>query len=816
MTTSLISSDIDYGEIALDPAKFAHHILGHKIWSTQAQILRSVATYPRTAVKACHASGKFLDIDTPIPTPDGFKPMRDVSVGDYVFSEDGKIVPVISLSEIKEKDSYKLVFSDGSEIIASDDHLWSVIDIRHSQKTWSSGNKNRHNPVSFKDWRDAWDYSKTYETKDLLNIGLKLNGQNRWKIPSARAIESSVEWSLPISPYTLGVWLGDGDSRRLTITSGDEDFQHWIDTLPVKKVSQWRTAKSLDLSDHPYADNPAKYLGGKRIPISALRASYENRIAILRGLMDADGWNAGGSLVYIGQKSHELAEDIVSLVRTLGLVPRTSTKNFSLHGKECFPSHLVSFSPDFNPFLLKRKAEKWQPRGRKSSKFTQRTIVSIEPVGKRLVKCIGVDSPRHLYLAGDALIPTHNTWSASELTLWWIATHEEGIVITTAPSRRQVKDVIWAEIHKAVRGSKLKFPKPLQVELRINENRRAIGFATDDGTKFQGYHGDILIIMDEATGIEPEIWDAIDGIRAGGQVHLLALANPTIASGPFFEIYHKKTPGWNRFTISAFDTPNLKDVSLQKLITMNEEELNDNPYPFLTTRNWVHERYYEWGESDPRWASRVLGQFPSNDPYALIHLDWIEKGRLLDFDPRPNERVVAGIDVAGPGEDETVLVLREGDRLIGIHPFGDPDPRGPVTRILNEYRSRLESVRVDNIGIGYNFALHLSDLNFPVVPVNVQMVPSSEENRSRFLNLKSQMYWTLRERLQRGGFIGDLDTETESQLLSIRYNNDSKGKIVIESKDQMQKRGVSSPDRAEAFALCYGDVEDAWEPLVSR
>src|SRR5258708_21818681 len=103
-----------------------------------------------------------------------------------------------------------------------------------------------------------------------------------------------------------------------------------------------------------------------------------------------------------------------------------------------------------------------------------------------------------------------------------------------------------------------------------NRRRLSVKLSSIEGVRFQGWHGKILIVIDEAPGVRPEIYEAIEGIRAGGDVRVLALANPTIASGPFYDAFSVNRDGWSLFTIGAFDTPNLAGLDLESLLALGE------------------------------------------------------------------------------------------------------------------------------------------------------------------------------------------------------------------------------------------------------
>jgi hypothetical protein len=183
------------------------------------------------------------------------------------------------------------------------------------------------------------------------------------------------------------------------------------------------------------------------------------------------------------------------------------------------------------------------------------------------------------------------TFSSAEAVIWWITRYRDGIAVTTAPTWVQVQKLLWGEIRKALPTSRITYPTPLGTELKLAEGNYALGLSTNEGVRFQGFHaGHILFVLDEAPGVDVAIWEAIEGASAGGDVHILAIGNPVIASGPFHEAFHENRERWSTFTISAFDTPNLAGISLtytnkdghrvtlgsgRDLLSLSEEELDE-------------------------------------------------------------------------------------------------------------------------------------------------------------------------------------------------------------------------------------------------
>ena len=391
--------------------------------------------------------------------------------------------------------------------------------------------------------------------------------------------------------------------------------------------------------------------------------------------------------------------------------------------------------------------------------------------------------------------------------LWWVTRYRDGIVVTTAPTWTQVERVLWGEIKKVAALSRIGFPPLNQTELKLGPNNYAIGLSTNEGVRFQGFHGRILIIiLDEAPGVKPEIWEAIEGIRAGGDVRVLALGNPTLTSGPFYDAFTTNRDAWKTFTISAFDTPNLAGLTLESLLALDDGDLDRNPRPYLVTRRWVREKWHEWGAGHPLWEARVLGQFPTQAEDALISLRWIEEAAARPIGGTGG-RLTAGLDVAGPGEDETVLVITDGPSILALQTWTKSDPRGEVVAALATYKGKLACVNIDSAGIGHYMARHLEDLGYPVRDVNVGETADDQE---KYANLKAELYWGLRMRFQAGHVAGLRDERTIGRLAGIRYSHDTRGRVKIESKEDARKRGVKSPDRAEAVMLAFAKRPLGW------
>jgi hypothetical protein len=448
---------------------------------------------------------------------------------------------------------------------------------------------------------------------------------------------------------------------------------------------------------------------------------------------------------------------------------------------------------------------------------------------------VGVPRAR---VAVKACHASGKTWTAARAALAFFYLFPGCRVITTAPTWTGVKTLLWSEIHQAHgqivgdMGTTL-----LDTELSAGPDWLMLGLSTNEGVKFQGHHADhVLVILDEAPGVKPGIWEAIEGIRAGGDVRILAIGNPTMTGNPFHDAFAANRDGWTPMTISAFDTPNLAGLNLvyeyegrrtvvgdpagRDLLSLSEEELDANPYSFLTSRRWVKEKFIEWGPGHPLFDSRVLGDFPQQSEDSLLSLKWLQAAADSEEEDMASEDFAAGLDIAGPGEDETVLFIRRGKRIIASHYWSQADPRGEVLAALRPYQGQLKTVNCDSIGIGYYMAQHIADAGYPVSFINVGESPTIETKPGdiEFKNLKAELYWGLRMRFQDGDVSGLTDERTMAQLATIRYEHNARGQVLIESKEDARKRGVKSPDRAEAIMLAFAkpvSIADAWISFYS-
>jgi hypothetical protein len=244
-------------------------------------------------------------------------------------------------------------------------------------------------------------------------------------------------------------------------------------------------------------------------------------------------------------------------------------------------------------------------------------------------------------------------------------------------------------------------------------------------------------------------------------------------------------------------------LELLRVLPAEHHAITYSSRPYLISVQWARERLREWGCASPLWQSRVRGQFPTQAEDALISLAWLEAARDREV-AETTEKICVGIDVAEAGEDETVMTFRQGPRILRSLTWPGREAQHEALAALLPHKGRIEVVNYDAIGVGAYFAEPIEAAGFNVQPIRVSESPRDKE---KFSNLKAELYWGLRMRFEGGDVAGLVDERAISQLATIRYSYNARGQLVIESKEDARKRGVKSPDRAEAIMLAFADRE---------
>ena len=372
--------------------------------------------------------GKMIDAETPIPTPNGWARLGDMHVGDELFDEAGRICHILEVFDGVPEKAYRLTFSDGTFIDACSEHQWVTWD-HAARKSLCRSTTTFHQefPTEWPSWvsknGNRPKLRTTQEIVDTLTFGSRVDTNHC--VPNALPLEIP-DRILPVDPYTLGVWLGDGTSTNGSVTLHEDD-RAIVDRIISAGYQLTRERKDprskavLFCFDTRHACGDTSWtLGGKlktlgvlqnkHIPQEYLRASSSQRLALLQGLFDSDGYS-GGSHVEISFCTRTLAEGAVDLLRTMGQKPTMSAEPAKLYGKVCGTRYRIACKPTIQVFSLKRKAEKLHIFGAQGLRNRHRMVVNASPIPPVPMRCLTVDSPNSMFLCGEGMIPTHNTIS---------------------------------------------------------------------------------------------------------------------------------------------------------------------------------------------------------------------------------------------------------------------------------------------------------------------------------------------------------------------------------------------------------------------
>ena len=352
--------------------------------------------------------GKALEINTPIPTTTGFRPIKEVHPGDWVYGPDGKPIQVVAESEIfTNHDCYVIRFSDGTEIIADAGHLWTLDcpQVRASKQRQvkrpraKEGYDQRHKTVK-PTIITTVDLASDLETWD--------QSRSKYSIDVADAYEGDKGLIPPIPPYTLGAWLGDGTSANGHISCHPDDSQI-IERIKEDGYAVEKLKTRYDWSIRRFQPDlkHAGLLGNKHIPEIYFRLHKSRRLDLLRGLMDTDGTISNGRQCEFCSTSRQLAEGVQKLANGLGIKASLIKTRAILYGRDISAKFRVMFTTDQPVFHLQRKAGMIPKEIGINAK--RRFVVSVTPTSSVLTKCLVVDSDDHLFLCGHACITTHNS-----------------------------------------------------------------------------------------------------------------------------------------------------------------------------------------------------------------------------------------------------------------------------------------------------------------------------------------------------------------------------------------------------------------------
>ena len=819
-----------------DALSYCKHRLGMNPTHQQRDIIEAIAEPgAKVTVRSGHGIGKVLTYETIVYTPKGKVKWEDVKVGDLLFGKDGSPTRVISRFDHVGKPFYRVTFDDGSSAEACAEHQWAV-----------RGRQERRRGV---------EGYRVLTTEQILEIGVKRpNGSSlarQWEIPTQGPAQFEAR-EIDLHPYLVGVWIGDGCKATPQYVKPFDEVADKIRSFGYEVHDHsdgW--AKRIQNVSHLFKDGV--FLCGSHeryVPDDYKFNTVENRMALFEGLMDTDGEvHSSGSIGY-STTSEQLANDVIWLARSLGCkaMMQPTVKNTFYNGPEgervgCKDCYRVTINAPFNPFTIKHRKERYKPS---EDRYTARWIDSIEYIGPVDGMCVEVEAVDHLYLANDFIV-THNSAAMAGIAYWLLECFDKPRIPATAPTSHQLRDVLFAELAKwrsvsdelsAVRG----LPKELFIGnlFKITQDRMYAvnqqnecfmvartarpespdalqGFhasnlrISDDGFSIleEGEGGELLFMIEEASGVDDKIFEVAEGALSSPKSRLLMVGNPTLSTG-YFARSHKESRGlYKSLHFKSSDSP-----------------LADPAYRDNLVR--------KFGAGSNVVRVRADGEFPLQDDDVLISLELTEAA--LNRELRPGQThlpKILGVDVARFGDDRTVFLLRQGKNILEIAIRERQDTMATAGDAFNYARLwGAEFVNIDETGLGAGVVDRMKevikDKEIKTLFVHGVNVAEKAPDRSSFDNIDAPPF-RMRDHLwmevanffrdEKPSFANaprDYAEDLVGELSSVKYIVDSSGRLVIESKDQMKKRGLRSPDLADALCCTFAvNLAAVWSRLAN-
>lgn len=449
---------------------------------------------------------------------------------------------------------------------------------------------------------------------------------------------------------------------------------------------------------------------------------------------------------------------------------------------------------------------------------------------------------RYPKVAIAACYGSGKTFFAACLAVWWLWTRRPCLCVSTAPTGRQVRDLLWAEMRKIHLGAKVNLGgRILLRETRIALDRRGLGFSGDKPNSVAGYHEreNILFIEDESAGMKREVVQGYDGLTATSGSKWVKIGNPIAEDGPFWDCFNddKERLIWQTYEISAYCTPNVRGKTALQIGFAPAGGLSayvawdviaeSIACPGLVSYPWVKERERKWGPEHPLFITKVLGQwYFKAGALSVIPLEWVKLAcrRWKEYLEGGTKFPILGVDVGGGvGRDNTSCVLRDGRKASVVGRANDkdlPDQADWLDLLCRKHR--VKRLCVDGTGLGkglYDICRRLKrggkfqNVDICLVKMGNKPTKSGEQE---FDLLVDQIWWDMRRAFDPNNpdciAINPAEEELRDQLPHRTWTiiGDGDGVIKVERKTDMAKRGLHSPDDADALAATF------FEPILGR
>jgi hypothetical protein len=373
--------------------------------------------------------------------------------------------------------------------------------------------------------------------------------------------------------------------------------------------------------------------------------------------------------------------------------------------------------------------------------------------------------------------------------LWFLLTRYPVKVVVTAPTSAQLYDALFAELKRWVK----ELPQPIQdlldvkqerIELKASATEAFISARTSRAEQpeaLQGVHSDnVMLVADEASGVPEAVFEAAAGSMSGHNALTILLGNPVRSSGFFFDTHNRLKDEWWTKRVSCIDSARV-------------------------SKEYVDDMKSRYGEESNAFRIRVLGEFPKSDDDTIIPMDLLESAKHRDTRAYEDAPIIWGLDVARFGSDSSVLCKRQSNVVHTLERWRNLDLMQLTGAVVAQYeacdhKNRPAEILVDSIGLGAGVVDRLRELKLPARGINVSESPAMG---GTYLNLRAELWHKAKAWLEKRDCKIPNNEDLIGELATVRYTFTSNGKIKIESKDDIRRRGLKSPDMADAFVLTF-------------
>ncbi len=793
--------------------------------SYQLDVLRSLVVKKRYSVRGPHGLGKGQPRNSIVWTPSGQRTIGELQLDDEVCTPDGNTAKVIGIYPQGVKDVYEFTFYGDIKVRCDDSHLWKI------KRQTPSGTCY------------PWEVENTKTIVNYFRLGHKFH------VPLTQPVQFGTPLAqVDIDPYLLGLLIGDGcltdstpsisvaepDIIEYCLRFGGTESKYKDECAEVSIPHIRPQLRELGLDGKGSSD--------KFVPDKYKFATIEERFAILRGLMDSDGWVTKDGSCGFGNVSKQLCNDVAFLARSLGFKAKVSKPQVSGY-KNAYGERIRtkdSYEVHINGFDVHRlfRTERKHIRAKTIQNYSlnggtakdKLKLEKIEYVGQIETVCIKVDHVDELYLTNDFVV-THNTAVLAWIVHWFVITSEVAEIDWKCPTLasvwRQLEKYLWPEIAKwSKRIAWSKIPRApytrdelltLQIKGEFGES---FALASKDYATLEGSHASRqLYLFDEAKIIPVECWNVAEMALTSLESYWIACSTPPQEpSGVFYEI-HSGLGDHGDWTT--------RWVTIDECIAAGRLTLE---WKQLMERKWhnkpieLRTRVYgelvslgsEWGVIDPQTLVDAIARRTAEVQEMLLNASFAETVDRL------------GIDV-GRGGDPSVAAIKADNVLVRLEEWQSTSLMttvGKVIDLLTRYRNAVAVIDVIGIGAGvYDRLAEMPLYQQRIIPYNGQKRAMNSDEAIKdetqtftFYNTRSYAYWNMKELLDPEGkrnaqLVLIDDAELKQELLTPTYKYVSDGVIQVEPKDAVMSRLGRSPNKADAVVMAFFD-SGLWRDLM--